>query len=389
MSYTLAELTNPLTADEVEAAIYAAVEARGCSTTAWKPGAVVRTIIAGVSIVLSAFSELAALVAASGFLDLASSDWLTLLAQYVFGVERLGGTFATGEVTLTNTSGMPYSGGADDLIVQNSSTDAVYRSTGGWQVNPYDTADVEVKAVEVGSDSTSPATDIDTLVTTLGGVTVSNAAALVGVDSEQDAALRVRCLERTGALSPNGPKDAYGYVARNAVTSDGDAIGVTRVATQAFGDGSVDVWVATASGAVTGDASDPDTDLGAIAAAIYEQAEPLSVKAVVASATALTIPVTYELWIYTSAGLTESEVEDLVEAALGELLSGTPIGAHLVGYNRTVYLDDIISSVDAVRVEVFHVEVSAPGANVDVDIDEVPVLGTVTATINFVSGGDL
>ena len=148
MSYSLATLTTALTADEVEAAIYDAVEARGAKTSAWKPGAVVRTIIAGVSIVLAAFSSLIALVAAGGFLELATGDWLTLVARYVFGVERIGATFATGTVTLTNGSGTPYSGGADDLIVQNSTTDAVYRSTGAWSVaaGPGATADVEVKA---------------------------------------------------------------------------------------------------------------------------------------------------------------------------------------------------------------------------------------------------
>jgi phage-related baseplate assembly protein len=389
MSYTLAELTTALTADEVETAIYAAVEARGAKTTTWKPGAVVRTIIAGVSIVLAAFSSLIAAVSSGGFLDLATEDWLTLLAQYVFGVERLNGTFATGEVTLTNTSGSQYFGGADDLIVQNSTTEAVYRSTGAWQVNPSSTADVEVRAVVIGSDSTSPAGDIDTLVTTLSGVTVSNAAALVGTDEETDPELRTRCLERTGPLSPMGPADAYGYAARNAVTSTGDAIGVTRVATQAVGDGTINVWVATATGEVTGTAGNPATDLGAIAAAIYEEAEPLSVEAVVDTATALTTAVTYELWIYTSASLTETEVEDLVETALESLFSGTPIGAHLVGTDRTMYLDDIVSAIDAVRSEIFHVEVSAPAADVTVAVDEVPVIGTVTATINLIAGGDL
>jgi phage-related baseplate assembly protein len=393
MSYTLAELTTPLTADEVEAAIYAAVEARGAKTTAWKPGAVVRTIIAGVSIVLAAFSSLIALVSSGGFLSLASGDWLTLLARYVFGLDRIGATFATGTVTLTNTSATPYSGGAADLIVQNSTTGAVYRSTEAWSLDaaggPDDEIDVAVKAAEAGSDSTSPAGDIDALVTTLSGVTVTNAAAVVGTDEEDDDALETRCLERTGALSPNGPKDAYGYAARNAVDSDGNAIGVTRVATQAVGDGTVNVWVATASGEVTGDAGDPETDLGAIAAAIYEQAEPLAVDADVDTATSLSVAVTYELWIYTSAGLTEAAVEILVEEALTDLFAATPIGGHVIGTNRRVYVDDISAAIDAVHKKVFHVDVTAPAADVGLSINHVPVLGTVNATVNLVAGGDL
>lgn len=389
MSYTLAELTTPLTADEVEAAIYAAVEARGAKTTAWKPGAVVRTLIAGVSIVLAAFSSLAALVASGGFLELATGDWLTLVARYVFGVERIGATFAAGTVRLTNASATPYSGGADDLIVRNSTTDAVYRSTEAWSVGASSAADVAIRAVEAGSDGTSPGGEIDELVTTLSGVTVTNSTAIVGTDEEEDPALRTRCLERTGALSPNGPKDAYAYAARGATTADGDTIGVTRVATQAVGDGTVNIWVATDSGEVTGDAGDPGTDLGAVAAAIYEQAEPLSVEAVVDTATAVTVDVTYELWVYTSSALTEAEVEDLVDEALEDLFANTPIGGHVIGTNRRLYVDDITSAIDAIRPEVFHVEVTLPAADVAVPINYVPVLGAVTPTVNLVAGGDL
>ena len=393
MSYSLSTLTTPLTADEVEAAIYSALEARGAKTTAWKPGAVVRTVIAGVSLVLAAFSSLIALVAAGGFLDLATESWLTLLAEYVFGVERIGATFATGDVTLTNTSATPYSGGADDLIVQNSTTGATYRSTEAWSLgvagSPTEEIDVAVRAVEAGADSTSPAGDIDALVTTLSGVTVTNAAALVGTDEESDAALRTRCMDRTGALSPNGPSDAYGYAARNAVTADGDAIGVTRVATQAVGDGTVNVWVATDSGEVTGDPADPATDLGAVAAAIYEQAEPLSVEADVDTATALAVTVTYELWIYSSCGLSEADVKDLVETALIDLLASTPIGGHLVGSTRRIYMEDLSGTIDAVRSEIFRVNVTVPPSYTTVEINEVPVLGTVTATANLVAGGDL
>lgn len=389
MSFSLAELTTPLTPDEVEDAIYKALGVRGSKTTAWKPGSTVRTIIAGASIVLSGFSELAAAVASGGFLDLASDDWLTLVARYVFGVERQTGTFASGEVTLTNASGSNYSGGADDLIVQNSTTGKEYRSTGSWSVAPFSTADVDVRAVEVGADSTSPPGDIDTLITTLGGVTVSNANQITGNDEEDDEELRRRCLERTGALSPMGPKDAYGYAARNALTTDGDPIGVTRVATQAPGDGTVNVWVATDSGGVTGDAGDPETDLGAVAEAIYQNAEPLAVEAVVDSATPLSTPITYELWIYTSSGLTEAEVEDLVDDALEELFANTPIGGHLVGALRRVYVSDIVSAIDSVAPEIFRVDVTVPAADFAVPIDNVPVLGTITATVNLTAGGDL
>ena len=107
MTYSLDELTTAMTADEVETAIYDALGVRKAATTTWKTGSVVRTIIAGVARVLAAFSSLSALVAAGGFMELATEDWLTLLADYVFGVERIDGTYATGDVRFTNASGTP------------------------------------------------------------------------------------------------------------------------------------------------------------------------------------------------------------------------------------------------------------------------------------------
>jgi hypothetical protein len=225
--------------------------------------------------------------------------------------------------------------------------------------------------------------EITKLVTTLSGVTVTNEHALSGTNPEDDEALKRRCRDRTGALSPNGPRDAYGHVARNAKRENGDAIGVTRVATQADGRGSVDVWVATPSGAVD------SSDLGRIAQAIREQAEPLAVNAVVESASNLSVPITYELWMYSSAGLTAKQVEKLVSGALVKLLQNTPIGGHLVDGDRRLYISDIASAIDSVRPEIFRVAISEPSADIPVLINQAPVAGTIRGTVHHVAGGDL
>jgi len=87
--------------------------------------------------------------------------------------------------------------------------------------------------------------------------------------------------------------------------------------------------------------------------------------------------------------LTSSEIEDLIETALTNLCSNTPIGGHVIGSDRKLYRDDIISTIDAVKSEIFHVTLAAPASDVTLDIDEIPILGTITPTINFVTGGDL
>jgi hypothetical protein len=90
----LDELTTPLTTDQVKARIYATLASVGVSTTSWKPGAVVRTMIAACAIVMAALSELTANIARSGFLELAEDKWLALVAHHVYGVDKVYATFA-------------------------------------------------------------------------------------------------------------------------------------------------------------------------------------------------------------------------------------------------------------------------------------------------------
>lgn len=378
---TLAELTTPLTVEQVRAAVYAAVEARGIDTSTWKPGAPTRTIIAGVSIVVAAASRLQAALASGGFLELAEGDWLTLVARHVYGVERDLGSFASGEVTLTNAGGGVYSGDAGDLVFSCSSGDAegkTYRNTAAYSLAALGTTVVAIEAVELGSDSTAGAGEIDTLETALIGVTCSNAAALVGTDEEGDAALRQRCRDKLGSLSPNGPKDAYAYVARTTEDADGQTLGVTRTRTVADGAGGIAVYVASAGGAVTA----PNVAL--IQAATDELAEPLAVTATVASAVPVTIAVTYELWVRESIGRTTEQIEGAIEDAIDELFGATPIGGDLISGELTgrMYKQAIEGAITAAVGAHYLVDldVTAPAGDTDLDEGEVPARGTVTVT---------
>lgn len=375
---TLSELTTPLTVAQVQAAIYAAAEARGIQTTTWKPGAVVRTIIAGASIVIAAASRLQAALAEGGFLELAEDDWLTLLAKHVYGVERSEGTFASGEITLTNSGGGIYSGAAGDLVFSTGDAQGkTYRNTTAYSLAALGTTTVAIEAVELGSDSTAGAGQIDTLETALIDVTCSNAAALVGTDEETDAALRQRCIDKLGSLSPNGPAAAYAYVARSTLDAAGQSLGVTRVRTVADGAGGIDVYVASASGIVTA----PNVAL--IQTAINELAEPLAVTATAASASVKTIAITYELWVRDTIGLTSSQIETAVKDAIDALFGSTPIGGDIVTGAPTgrAYKQAIESAISsAVEGYLVDLDVTAPTGDTDLAISEVPARGVTTLT---------
>lgn len=378
---TLDELTTPMTVDEAKTAIYDGLAAKGVRTTAWKAGAVARTIIACVAIVLAAFSRLQALIAKGGFLETAEGVWLDQVALYVYGVTRSPGSFASGALTFDNAGGGVYSGGIGDLTVRSSATNKTYRNTAAFTIGALATGvEIPFAATELGADSTAPAGTIDTLVTTMSGVSVTNASALIGTDEETDTDLRTRCKAKLGTISPRGARDAYDYVARSAVASDGRPIGVTRVRTIPDGVGGIDVYVATATGGVTGSNVDPLTDLGAVALAISETCEPLCIEATVSSAAPTTIAVTYEHWVRGADGVRAADVEALVAEALATYVSQVPIGGD-GGFVRVSALAAVIGSA---RADTTRVVVTVPASDVIIATDHAPVSGAVTVTATHV-----
>lgn len=380
MAYSIDDLTTPLTRDQVTARIYAAIAALGVNTTTWKPGSVVRTMIAAAAIVLAAFSRLQALIAKSGFLETAEGAWLTLVARYVYGVERDVATFAEGSITLTNTGGGIYDLDAEDVVFRNGDGKQ-YRNTTAFSLAPLATVTIPIRAVEAGSASSSGPNTITELVTPLLGVTATNATSVVGLDEEKDPALRARASAKLGSLSPFGPWDAYRYAATQARRADGTAIGVTRARTLKDGFGGTTTYVATASGGVTGDADDPATDLGAVNEAIQRNAAPLPVSATVASATTVPVAVTYRAWMYNTSGLTEAAIKAAIQARLVDFFAGQPIGGNVVGSPPgLIYQDAIRTAIGATLPQIFHVEINPPAADVTLAESAVATLGAVTAT---------
>lgn len=382
---TLADLVQPYTADQIREAVYTGIAESGVTTTSWKPGAVTRTIIAVLAIIVAAFSQLISLVAKGGFLDLSEKDWLTAKAKYDYDVDRIPGAFATGIVTLTNTAGGVFGRvQPGDLVVANEVTNALYTNTAEFSLNAVTTvAQVPVQAVEIGTASNANPGEITKVVSTMSGVTCTNAVALLGLDQEEDEPLRTRCRQKTGSLSPNGPHDAYSYFARSATRADGSTIGINRVRTIPDGLGGIDVYVATAGGNVVGDADDPATDLGIVNALLQALAVPNGITLRTHSASLHTIAVTYEIWVR-SSGLSDIAVKQKIESALATYLSGTPIGGELYSGSGFVYLEALKPVFGtALPGLVINLALFAPSANVSISPTQAPVLGTVVPTVHF------
>jgi phage-related baseplate assembly protein len=382
MPLTLDQLTTPLTRKEVQASIYSVLAQLGVNTASWKPGAVVRTTIVGVSVVLAAFSTLMADIARAGFLEFSEGPWLTLVARHVYGVERIVATFATGQVTLTNPSGGEFSFAPGDLIVANTITGVTYRNVSTFILGALTSATVDIVATSSGTGSNADPHEITTLTTTLiGGVTVDNTIGLTALDEESDAALRLRCAERLGALSPMGPWDAYAYAVRNAKRPDGTPIAVNRIRVTKDGYGNVYVYVASADGLVTGD------DLTIAATAVDLWATPQAITSHVVAATPKLINVTAEVWVYNTSGLTDEGIEDAIGDRLTVFFASQPVGGNVIGSDPgKVFTDAVRAAVAAaVAPHTFHVNLTAPGTDTLLLPNEVATRGTVTITVHQVS----
>jgi phage-related baseplate assembly protein len=370
---------------ETEAAIYAraisVATSLGLPTTAWSAVNPTRSLYWFLTKVFSALEPMVANFVASGFLDYATGDWLTILASDRYQVDRIGATFAATSVTLTNTGGGLYPIDIGDVVAKYVDGDGnswTYTNvTGGTlRSGPGTTLALDFQADVAGSASSAPATEISALVTNLIGVTCSNPAASIGTDAELDQALRDRCRAKLALASPNGPTGSYDYVVRSLA---GNVITRSRTIADST-TGTPLVYVAGANGAVDG------PTLTAAQAAVTAQA-PQGFSPTVANSTATNVDVAYTLWLYASVGQTQTQIEAAVQAELDAMFAARPIGGDIVPPATTgaLYQSLIASTIaKTFPADTFRVAVTSPAGDTALAINAVAVLNSVTPTIVLV-----
>ncbi len=372
---------------QTKAAIYEAALAIavgvGLPVSSWQAGDPTRSLYYVEAEMLEALEALATGFISSGFLDYAHGMWLKICAKQGFNVDVPGATFATTTVRLTNTGGGVYDVDPGDLTAKSTITDKTYQNTTGGHLNGLGTLDLVFVADEAGSDSSAGAGEIDQLVTGLLGVTCSNALAAIGVDEWDETTTITQCRDKLGSLSPNGPKEVYSYVARNAELAGTSA--VTRVRVYSDSDtGDVTVYLAGPGGGV----SEPDRVL--VEAAFARWATPLCTTVTTLAATNVVVPVTYELWIYKSCNKTQLEVQATVLAALEQMFASptrNPIGGDIIPPATTgaMYLSLIESTIHATFPgQIFRVVVYVPATDTAITNGQVATLGTVIGVANLV-----
>lgn len=393
---TLNDLVTPISPSDALASMLSIAQTLGLSTTAWQPLGMARTILATQAQIDSDYSKIVNFIAQGGYVSYAAlmvdttgnpvTTWMTLVAKNMFNVDRIDATFATGPVPIINSSGVTYTFAAGQFHLSNSTTGKTYSNPSAISITASTTTNVTMKADEAGSGSTSAAGVVLVPVTPLVGVSIGAlVTSMVGNDEETNQALLIRCQAKLGSLSPNGPSQAYFFIATSTQTPSGIFINRVNV-TSSTVTGVVTVYLANANGVPSG------PDISAINAAIQAQVVPLGVTATVQAASSVSVSVTANVWVPTAAGLTSLQIQNAAGAALATYFANLPIGG-ILDNNSGIF----VLPVNEITATIYDAIVKpAPGFSSRISVittiptgdtvltpSQVATLSTVTINTNF------
>ncbi len=377
MTLLISDLITPEDQAEVLATLLATSALLGAPTTSWQEGAPILTMLSTAAQKMADYTTLATEITKGGFGELLPSDaWADRWALSRFDVTRVPASPATTLATFTcaaSAAALTYAAG--QIIVAHTTTNATYRNTVPVTLGP----SLTVAGMAIAADvpgivgSAAPGT-ITVMVSALIGVTVTNPASALGSDAETTPALVKRARSKLGALSPNGAKDAYNFIATSpdfSVTSEP----ITRTSTVGSPTSpAISVYLATATGAPTGG------DVAIVQAAIDAGPEPWGATATAVAATPHVIAITYQSWIKGSQ-LTTAQIEAAQALALATFFSTLDLGGYVIPPDTgDVYVETIAQVIASAVVGTQRVVVSLPAAAVALAPNEVATLGTILPT---------
>lgn len=397
---TLASLIATVTTSQYFTKWLQILQGTGVQTESWQVGDPTRETGYAFSAILAEFDDGDngfPNVIRGGLLGLAEGSWLALLTAQNYGTPKNFATFANCTMVLTNPTPKDFgSFDPEDVTFEDSATGATYRNTEAFTLNrtggPNGVATFQVEAEIAGSGGNAGTSEIDTIVSpAMTGVLVGNTTAAVGQDDESDDALTARAQLKFGSVSPAGPRDAYEYsIETPSLQTDGsNTTNVTRVLAVEESDyGDALIFIAGAAGALSG------ADVTRAQDTIEKWANPLVVNGEVLNTTNVTIPVTYELWLYDSINLTNTQIQALIATALQTGFEARPIAGDKLtpGTSGFIYADWVKETiVQAVAPHAFKCVVTLPAGDVPLvffysSVDpttstaEVGVLGTIIVT---------
>ena len=388
MALALSDLFKEETRDEVFSSILTIAGDVALKVTAWQEGQPFRALLTYVSQKISDTTKLTAEAIRGGLLDSATGGWLTLLARSVYRVDRdLAKAAQGGAFRFDNAGADEQTIAPGDLVVAHSVSGKTYTNLAEVVIPAGGFVDgVVMLASEAGTASDAGPGMVTELVSAIVDVTCTNEEALLGRDEELDEPLRVRCRNKLGSLSPNGPREAYSYVATTPYFPDGTpcaptSVAITRTLVVANElTGFLTTYLATATGAPSG------PDVAIVDAAFDKWATPWCTTSSAAPAVEVVVPVTYQVWIAGSS-LTSLQVQSVIAAAIASYFATVPISGYKIPPDvlGKLYVEAIRTAISKATPGIIKVAVTLPAADLELEVGEVAKLGAITPTVTVVS----
>lgn len=355
---TLAELLQPRTQQQELSQLLLYLQARGLPVTDYNSGGVARTLLEVSADGLADLSQMAVTLAQSGYLEYSEGDWLDLLTDSQWDVQRNQATVATGNITLSCAAGFgPITVAANTLIV-GTSNGLRYIVTGAGEIPDGGSITLAIRAEGTGAAYNVATGTINILHTPILGVSCTNPSGWLltaGVNTETDAALRQRARLRWAELGYGATADAYRYW---ALTARPEVTRVMVLDNLPRGQGTVDVVIYGTGGLGSAVVSDVD--------AYIQLRKPLTADVSVYQATMVNVPVVAT--IYVKSGFLDA-AQTAVAAEINMLQTEAEIGGYL-------YKSRVLEALFA-RPYTVNVNMSQPTA--DIDLGTVEVANLVTA----------
>ena len=292
------------------------------------------------------------------FPQTAQGEYLDLHAQ-LRGVERREATAAEGVLRFTvDAAGAADREIAAGTVCMTAGLTRFETIEAGTLEAGETSVDIRARALEAGSaGNVAAGTILQMAVAPVGVSRCTNPAAFTGgTDREDDETLRARVLETYRRL-PNGANAAF--YQQGALSFD--EVAAAAVIPRPRGVGSVDVVVSTAAGA-------PSAELLEELEDYFEARREIAVDVQVRAPEMETVDVTVQ--VAAEEGQDAQAVQDAVEAALRGWFDGRRLGQSVL----RAALGELVFQVEGVA----NYALTAPAADVAVEVDVLPRLGTLT-----------
>ena len=292
-----------------------------------------------------------------GFPQTAQGEYLDLHAQ-LRGVERREATAAEGVLRFTvDAAGAADREIAAGTVCMTAGLTRFETIEAGTLEAGETSVDIRARALEAGSaGNVAAGTILQMAVAPVGVSRCTNPAAFTGgTDREDDETLRARVLETYRRL-PNGANAAF--YQQGALSFD--EVAAAAVIPRPRGVGSVDVVVSTAAGA-------PSAELLEELEDYFEARREIAVDVQVRAPEMETVDVTVQ--VAAEEGQDAQAVQDAVEAALRGWFDGRRLGQSVL----RAALGELVFHVEGVA----NYALTAPAADVAVEVDVLPRLGTL------------